>query len=578
MGFVQIIEFRTSDPGQGRPLDGEWWRPTEGAVRTMTHPGVRHDGGEGPAPVVPPAPPPASPGQEDVLGLRIGAALIDLVLLAGLFVVMACAVGQVRAGGGWFSVRLSLAWSAVFVAVAGLYYFALEAVSGQTVGKRLLGVQVYGPGRTRPSAGAAAGRTLLRLVDFLPVMYLAGFVTILATGARRQRIGDLAARTAVARAAPARHRGLAAVPLAVVLLAAVGLSAFRAASAGPPAYRAHGVSFEYPAGWQEDTGYTSTSGGGAAKLWGTAVEPGTVHDLILVEAYRVSPAVTAQDLDAITPDLQSAIQQDGLAVRGAPEKITMAGLPGLRFRATGTVSGTRYASTLVFAFHGTTEYLVNCQYTAGMAVRVQRACDQVTGSFHVSRVVPGAAAPATSAPGSSATSPATPSASTTQGSSPVNGTPGNGGLGAKVVPAPAGFAPSQLADVHNGPISAAGFNQLMGEGNPAASLHFVRGYDVTYDSNTSSDSIEVTLFQFATAADAAAFKAGFVPGGPVNSRADPAIPGASRYDSATGYQGTYDHGVIAAKGNLAFVIDDVTGSAAPVPLVEKMARQQYAAL
>jgi hypothetical protein len=36
--------------------------------------------------------------------------------------------------------------------------------------------------------------------------------------------------------------------------------------------------------------------------------------------------------------------------------------------------------------------------------------------------------------------------------------------------------------------------------------------------------------------------------------------------------------VIAIKGNLAFVIDDVTSSTAPVPLVETMARQQYAAL
>jgi hypothetical protein len=118
--------------------------------------------------------------------------------------------------------------------------------------------------------------------------------------------------------------------------------------------------------------------------------------------------------------------------------------------------------------------------------------------------------------------------------------PGNGGLGAKVVPAPAGFALSQSTDVHNGPMSAAGFNRDMGAGNLAASLHFVRGYDVTYDSNGDSDSIEVTLFQFATPADAIAFKAGYVPGGPINSRADPVIPGGDDYNSTTPYQGTYD--------------------------------------
>jgi uncharacterized membrane protein YgcG len=189
-----------------------------------------------------------------------------------------------------------------------------------------------------------------------------------------------------------------------------------------------------------------------------------------------------------------------------------------------------------------------------------------------------AAARATSPPKSSATSTTTHSAaSTTQGSSPVDGTPGNGGLGAKVVPAPAGFTLSQSSDVHNGPMNAADFDQYMGDGM-AASLHFVRGYDVTYDSNDASASIEVTLFQFAAPTDAAAFKASYVPGGPVKSKADPVIPGADHYDSTSPDHGIYDHGVIATKGNLAFVVDDTTFSAAPAPLVETMARQQYAAL
>jgi len=336
----------------------------------------------------------------------------------------------------------------------------LEAWSGQTVGKRLAGVQVYGPVRAWPSALAVAGRTLLRVVDLVPVMCLAGFITMLTTGGQ-QRIGDLAARTAAARAAAARYRAMAAVPLAAVVLAAVGLSAYRATSPETTlTYRAHGVWLGYPAGWQEQTGHTAGRGGGA-KLWRTAVGPGT---------------------------------------------------------------------------------------------------------------------PATSALTVSAMSTATPLARTPPVSSPASGRPGNGGPGAKVVPAPAGFALSHSADVHNGPMSAADFNQYLGAGNLAASLHFVRGYDVTYDSTTNSDSIEVTLFQFATPADAANFKAGFIPGGPISSRADQVIPGAEDYDSTAPYQGAYDHGVVAAKGNWAFVLDDVTESAAPVPLVDRMARLQFAAL
>jgi hypothetical protein len=155
---------------------------------------------------------------------------------------------------------------------------------------------------------------------------------------------------------------------------------------------------------------------------------------------------------------------------------------------------------------------------------------------------------------------------------------GNGGLGAKVVPHPAWFVLSQDFHVHNGPMTAADFNRYLGGGDPAASLHFVRGYDVTYVSISTDDSIEVTLFQFATPADAAAFKTEFAPGGSIKTKADPAIPGGVDYDSTTADQGAYLHGAMAAKGNLAFQIDTATGSAAPVPLVRQMARQQYAAL
>jgi uncharacterized membrane protein YhaH (DUF805 family) len=190
-------------------------------------------------------------------------------------------------------------------------------------------------------------------------------------------------------------------------------------------------------------------------------------------------------------------------------------------------------------------------------------------------VVALANSPTSSVRSAASTSPTASTASTTPGSSPINGSSGTGGLGAKVVPAPSGFTLSQSADVHNGPMSAADFNQYWGD---PASLHFVRGYDVTYDSNDASASIEVTLFQFATPADAADFKAGFTPGVPVKSKADSVIPGGDDYDSTAADQGFYDHGVIATKGNLAFVIDDLTGSAAPAPLVEMMARQQYAAL
>jgi hypothetical protein len=73
---------------------------------------------------------------------------------------------------------------------------------------------------------------------------------------------------------------------------------------------------------------------------------------------------------------------------------------------------------------------------------------------------------------------------------------------------------------------------------------------VSYDSTSGTDSIDVFLFQFATAADATTFKTGSLSAGPGKPRADLFIPGAEDYDSSTPSQGYHDHGVIGSKGNL----------------------------
>jgi uncharacterized RDD family membrane protein YckC len=73
-------------------------------------------------------------------------------------------------------------------------------MTGQTLGKRLLGIRVVNQDGSRVSFGASFIRNILRIVDALPVLYIVGLITVLATGERRQRVGDLAARTRVVRA------------------------------------------------------------------------------------------------------------------------------------------------------------------------------------------------------------------------------------------------------------------------------------------------------------------------------------------------------------------------------------------
>lgn len=85
----------------------------------------------------------------------------------------------------------------VSMAVIFLYYFAMEWGLGGTIGKRILGLRVAELDGSKVTFRGALLRTLLRLIDAesLPLA-IAGSASILLTK-RRQRLGDLAARTIV---------------------------------------------------------------------------------------------------------------------------------------------------------------------------------------------------------------------------------------------------------------------------------------------------------------------------------------------------------------------------------------------
>jgi len=136
---------------------------------------------------------------KEVIGRRIGAALVEIGVLFVAFVLLGLLTGDSESGDGGARVTLDGAGFIVFLGLTLLYYFLQEAATGQTLGKRLLGVRVRAVDGAEPVAGRIALRTLLRLIDSLPFLYLVGFVVMIARP-RRQRIGDLAARTVVARA------------------------------------------------------------------------------------------------------------------------------------------------------------------------------------------------------------------------------------------------------------------------------------------------------------------------------------------------------------------------------------------
>ena len=86
----------------------------------------------------------------------------------------------------------------VFLSAWFNYFLFCEWRWGQTIGKNATGIEVRSlDGSDRISFGQASIRNLLRIVDFLAVGWI-----MVATGRRKQRLGDKAAKTVVVRRPP----------------------------------------------------------------------------------------------------------------------------------------------------------------------------------------------------------------------------------------------------------------------------------------------------------------------------------------------------------------------------------------
>jgi uncharacterized RDD family membrane protein YckC len=133
---------------------------------------------------------------------RVAAAIVDLLIVSFGAVVILVA-------GDSLSGERQGALSAVILGWALYYFFALESGEGQTVGKKLMKIRVVLADGRPAGMREVAVRTVLRVID----NYLVGLIVMLATGDRRQRIGDLAAGTIVVDASGPSV--VAAAPVAV---------------------------------------------------------------------------------------------------------------------------------------------------------------------------------------------------------------------------------------------------------------------------------------------------------------------------------------------------------------------------
>jgi uncharacterized RDD family membrane protein YckC len=143
---------------------------------------------------------------------RMLAALIDLAVVGAGAAVILFAAGVLGGDGAGIGAPL-----AAVVAGWGLYYyFACESGGGQTLGKKLMNLRVVRVDGSDAGMSEVAVRTALRVVDTVVV----GLVTMLVTGERRARVGDLAAGTMIVSAdgPPAvTHATAVAVPAAATM-------------------------------------------------------------------------------------------------------------------------------------------------------------------------------------------------------------------------------------------------------------------------------------------------------------------------------------------------------------------------
>jgi uncharacterized RDD family membrane protein YckC len=123
---------------------------------------------------------------------RMLAFLIDsaLCLLIMYFLLQLTAINDAFIFMASFLLAIFIFW---------IYFIPLEAVYGQTLGKKLLGIKIIKVNGERIGWSASFLRNVLRIVDILPFFYIVGLISILLTG-KKQRIGDLAAQTIVVNA------------------------------------------------------------------------------------------------------------------------------------------------------------------------------------------------------------------------------------------------------------------------------------------------------------------------------------------------------------------------------------------
>jgi uncharacterized RDD family membrane protein YckC len=120
-------------------------------------------------------------------GKRVIAYIIDAVIV-GIVVAIIIGITEVLDFPEWLQAIIS-------IVLAYGYFIYMEGTTGQTLGKRALNIRVINEDGTSINMGTSAIRNILRIVDMF-FFGIVGLILIIVTQ-KKQRVGDLAARTVV---------------------------------------------------------------------------------------------------------------------------------------------------------------------------------------------------------------------------------------------------------------------------------------------------------------------------------------------------------------------------------------------
>lgn len=136
------------------------------------------------------------------LGSRFLAAFVDAAIFMSAMVLLSLGTWALRSyitGDAFISAFTGWIVFGAWIILGIAYHVYYEVASeGKTPGKRLTGLRVIAVDGASVSFEQSAVRNILRIADWLPVLYGAGVVSLLATS-KNQRLGDLAAGTMVVK-------------------------------------------------------------------------------------------------------------------------------------------------------------------------------------------------------------------------------------------------------------------------------------------------------------------------------------------------------------------------------------------